>query len=61
MPLPYGLTERILQALLACWILGTVISTITSMSFFSAFVYLMAVAIPAVGVYSIMNVIIYIY
>lgn len=56
MILPYGLPERSLQALLVCWVLSSVISTITSIGFWSALIYLMAVAIPAIGIYSIMSV-----
>ena len=56
MILPYGLTERSLQALLVAWVLSSVISAITSMGFWSALIYQLAIAIPAIGIYSIMSV-----
>ncbi|XP_046463592.1 D-beta-hydroxybutyrate dehydrogenase, mitochondrial-like [Daphnia pulex] len=56
MALPYGLPQRCLQAVAACWLISYVLSFVTGGCSLVLFTYLAVVALPAVAIYSFMNV-----
>ena len=56
MALPYGLPQRCLQAVAACWLISAVLSFVSGGCSLVLFAYLAVVALPAVAIYSFMNV-----
>lgn len=56
MALPYGLPQRCLQAVVACWMISAVLSFVSGGCSLVLFAYLAVVALPAVAIYSFMNV-----
>jgi hypothetical protein len=55
MALPYGLPQRCLQAVAACWLISAALSFVSVGSSLVLFAYLAVVALPAVAIYSFMN------
>lgn len=55
MSLPYGLTQRCLQALAASWVVSSILGFVLGGGW-TIFFYLAVVSLPGVAVYSFMNV-----
>lgn len=56
MAIPYGLTQRSLQAAAASLVVSAVLSFVSGGSGLQLFLYFSIVALPAVAIYSFMNV-----
>ena len=56
MTIPYGLPQRCSLALVVLWFLSSVLSVVSGGSTLQMFIYLAVVALPAIAIYSFMNV-----
>lgn len=56
MTIPYGLPQRCSLAVVVIWFLSSVLSFVSGGSTLQMFAYLAVVALPAIAIYSFMNV-----
>lgn len=56
MALPYGIVERCILATTVCWLVSVLLGNLIGIHFLDLFIYFGAVIVPAVAIYSVMNV-----